>query len=143
MSLAARDFFYIQQVELLARRALDDTLQSEGLTAGQYMALSLVVRHEPTSSASLARRARMTAQSMGEFIKALEYKGLVEKRSGLDNRRINHISSTPTGRKVLAQSDQRVDQAERLFFDCLAGDEYARFRQILGRLRPLRGDQTR
>ena len=53
------------QVEQHARRVLDECLQGDSLTAGQYMALSLVVHHEPASSADLARRARITAQGCG------------------------------------------------------------------------------
>lgn len=141
MSVAARGFFYVQQVEQHARRVLDECLQGDGLTAGQYMALSLVVHHEPASSAELARRAHITPQSMGEFIKVLEAKGLLERRTDASNRRAILLTSTPVGRKVLVRSDARVDQAERLFFDCLSAEEYAHLRLLLSRLRSIRGDQ--
>jgi hypothetical protein len=35
MSIAARSFFYVQQVEQHAWQVLDECLQGEGLTAGQ------------------------------------------------------------------------------------------------------------
>lgn len=139
MSVAARGFFYVQQVEQHARRILDECLQADGLTAGQYMALSLVVHHEPVSSSDLARRAHITAQSMGEFIKALEAKGMLDKRTDASNRRVILLTSTPVGRKVLVRSDAKVDQAERLFFDCLSGEEYAHLRLLLSRLRSISG----
>lgn len=141
MSMAARDFFYVQQVEQHARRVLDECLQGEGLTAGQYMALSLVVRREPASSADLARRARMTAQSMGEFIRTLEAKGLVEKRTDASSRRSLSLVSTVVGRKVLARSEAKVNKAERLFFGCLNSEENAQLRLLLRRLRTLREPQ--
>lgn len=141
MSIAARGFFYVQQVEQQARRVLDECLQGEGLTAGQYMALSLVVHHEPVSSADLARRARMTAQSMGEFIRTLEAKGLVEKRVDAGSRRSLALTSTKVGRKLLVRSDAKVNEAERLFFDCLSGEENAHLRLLLSRLRKLRTPQ--
>lgn len=137
MSMAARDFFYVQQVEQHARRALDECLQSEDLTAGQYMALSQVVRREPASSADLARRARMTAQSMGEFIRTLESKGLVEKRTDASSRRSLSLVSTAVGRKLLARSDAKVHKAEQLFFGCLGSEEIAQLQLLLHRLRTL------
>ena len=140
MSVAARGFFYVQQVEQHARRVLDECLQGDGLTAGQYMALSLVVHHEPSSSADLARRAHITPQSMGEFIKVLEFKGLLERRTDVSNRRAILLTSTPAGRKMLVRSDAKVDQAERRFFDCLSGEEYAHLRLLLSRLRSIRSD---
>lgn len=141
MSIAARDFFYVQQVEQHARRVLDECLQGEGLTAGQYMALSLVVRREPASSADLARRARMTAQSMGEFIRTLEAKGLVEKRTDASSRRSLSLVSTAVGREVLARSDAKVNKADRFFFGCLNGEENAQLQSLLRRLRKLRDPQ--
>ena len=142
MSIVARSFFYIQQVEQLARRDLDDSLHAAGVTAGQYMTLSLVVHHEPASSADLARRANITAQSMGEFIKVLEAKGLVTRRTDASNRRVALVSSTPAGRQVLVRCDAKVDQAERDFFACLSGEDYAHLRLLLNRVRSMRAQRT-
>ena len=135
MSSAARAFFYVQQVEQLARRRIDSCLQGDIVTAGQYMVLSLVVLHGPVSSADLARRANMTAQSMGEFIKALEAKGYVVRKNDATNRRVIQVSSTDAGRKVLVNSEAKVDQAEREFFSCLSGQELAHLRMLLSRVR--------
>lgn len=135
MSVAARAFFYVQQVEQLARRRIDQCLQSEGITAGQYLVLNLVAHHEPASSADLARRANMTAQSMGEFIRALEGKGFIERSGDSPNRRVIPVSTTPAGRQTLVQIEARVDQTEREFFECLSGEELAQLRMLLNRLR--------
>ena len=135
MPSAARPFFYIQQIEQLARRRIDACLEGESVTAGQYMILSLVVHHGPVSSAYLARRANMTAQSMGEFIRALENKGYVERNGDLSNRRVIQVTSTQTGRDILVKFDARIDQAERDFFSCLNGEEVALLRQLLSRVR--------
>lgn len=135
MTTTARAFFYVQQVELLVRRRVDECLLPENITAGQYMALNLIVHHEPVSSADLARRASMTAQSMGEFIKTLEAKGLIARAGDPSNRRVIHVRSTPAGRKVLVRCEARVDQAERELFQCLSGEELASLRFLLSRVR--------
>jgi DNA-binding MarR family transcriptional regulator len=135
MSSASRVFFYVQQVEQLARRRIDASLQGESITAGQYMALSLVVHHGPVSSADLARRANMTAQSMGEFIKALEVKGYVERKADESNRRVIQVTSTPAGSKAFLNGDAKVNQAESDFFTCLSGEELAHLRLLLSRVR--------
>ncbi len=135
MTTTARASFYVQQVELLVRRRVDECLLPENITAGQYMALNLIVNHEPVSSADLARRASMTAQSMGEFIKTLEAKGLVKRAGDPTNRRVIQVRSTAAGRKVLLRCEARVDQAERELFQCLSSDELAGLRTLLGRVR--------
>lgn len=135
MAVTARAFFYVQQVELLARRHIDQCLQGEAITAGQYLVLNLIVHHEPVSSADLARRANMTAQSMGEFIKALEAKGLLERRGDQNNRRVILVRSTVAGRKALVQAEARVDQVEREFFGCLNTEDLAQLKLLLNRVR--------
>ncbi|MCK6426648.1 MAG: MarR family transcriptional regulator [Burkholderiaceae bacterium] len=135
MAVTARAFFYIQQVELLARRRIEQGLQDEAITAGQYMVLNLIVHHEPVSSADLARRANMTAQSMGEFIKAMETKGLLERRSDPNNRRVIQVSSTAAGRAALVQAEAKVDQIEREYFGCLTVEELAQLKMLLNRVR--------
>lgn len=135
MSVTARAFFYVQQVEQLVRRRIDECLQPDGVTAGQYMVMNLIVHHEPVSSAELARRANMTAQSMGEFIKNLESKQFIKRCTDPDNRRVIQVTLTPTGRQLLVRCEAKVDQAERDFFACLNGEEIASLRFILSRVR--------
>lgn len=135
MTVSARAFFYLQQVEQLARRRVDNCLQGDIITAGQYMVLNFIVHYQPISSADLARKANMTAQSMGEFIKALENKGLVTRRTDATNRRISHILTTVEGHKLLVQTDAKIDQAEREFFECLSREECAQLRLLLSRVR--------
>ena len=135
MSVTARAFFYIQQVEQLVRRRVDECLQPDGITAGQYMVMNLIIHHEPVSSAELARRANMTAQSMGEFIKHLEAKEFVTRTPAPNNRRVIQVSLTPAGRKLLVRCESKVDQAEREFFDILNGEEIAQMRFLLSRVR--------
>ncbi len=135
MTASARAFFYVQQVEQLVRRRIDECLQPEGITAGQYMVLNLVVHHEPVSSADLARRANMTAQSMGEFIKTLEAKGWIARTGDPANRRVIQVSASPAGKAVLVRSEAKVDQAERDFFQVLGGEEVASLRFMLSRVR--------
>lgn len=135
MSVTARAFFYVQQVEQLVRRRLDECLQPDGITAGQYMVMNLIIHHEPVSSAELARRANMTAQSMGEFIKHLEAKEFVTRITDPNNRRVIQVSLTPAGRKLLVRCESKVDQAEREFFDILNGEEIAQMRFLLSRVR--------
>ena len=135
MSVTARAFFYVQQIEQLVRWRLDECLQPDGITAGQYMVMNLIIHHEPVSSAELARRANMTAQSMGEFIKNLESKQFITRTTDPTNRRVIKVSLTPEGRNLMVRCESKVDQAERDFFDCLNGEEIAQMRFLLSRVR--------
>ncbi|WP_413185060.1 MarR family winged helix-turn-helix transcriptional regulator [Paraburkholderia sacchari] len=135
MSVSGRTFFYIQQVEQLIHRELDECLQALGITAGQYMVFNLIAHLEPVTSASLARRTMITAQSMGEYIRVLEARGLIERQSGQLNKRTILISSTAAGRKLLVQCESAIDEVERNFFSCLSGEDVAHLRFLLSRVR--------
>ena len=135
MPVSVRTFFYFQQVEQLIRRTLGECLLASELTAGQYMVLHLIARHDPISSADLARKTMMTAQSMGEFIRALEGKKLIERHSTQSNKRTMLISPTVSGRKTLARCESRIDEAEREFFSCISDEEVARLRLLMHRVR--------
>lgn len=135
MAVSTRAFFYIQQVEQLVRQRIDEVLAPHGLTAGQYMVLSLVAHLEPSTSAELARRSRITAQSMGEFIRTLEQRGWIERRDDPANRRVLRIATTAEGRNVLVRCEAAVDEAERDFFSCLQPEEVGHLRHALRRVR--------
>lgn len=135
MAVTNRAFFYIQQVEQLVRQRLDEVLDPHGLTAGQYMALSTVAHHEPTTSAELARLCRITAQSMGEYIKILEQRNWIERREDPANKRLLLVATTSEGRRSLVRCEAAVDDAERDFFSCLQPEEVAHLRYALSRVR--------
>lgn len=135
MAVTTRAFFYIQQVEQLVRQRIEEVLAPHGVTAGQYMVLSLVAHLEPASSAELARRSRITAQSMGEFVRLLEQRGWIERRDDPTSRRTLLVATTAEGRKVLVRCEGAVDEAEREFFNCLQPEEVAGLRFALSRVR--------
>ena len=66
----------------------------------------------PPFNAQLARRAYMTPQAISEVIEALERKGLIERTTHPNNRRVYPAVLTPQGRKVLASCDTAVDALE-------------------------------
>lgn len=134
MSSKRRPFFYIHQLEQLVRLQLESTLSPLGVTAGQYMVLSLISHHEPISSAELSRLVRITAQSMGEFIKYLERKDRILRREDPCNKRVLLIETTVAGRVLLRQCEQEVDNLEREFFKSVSAQEMTLFEGILKKL---------
>lgn len=131
----ARAFFYIQQLEQLARRQIEEALKGWQLTAGQFMTLNLIARHQPVSCSELAERARMTAQSMGAIVKGLAARGLLERRGGLSNWRVIELRLTAAGDDLNRHCEARVDQVERRFFARLSGPELAALPELLCRVR--------
>jgi len=98
---------------------MDECLLPVQLTAHQYTVLSLVRRFAPTTSAELARRLQVSAQSMGESLRALEGRGFISRGSSEQNRRVVTLQLTPPGKRTLQKADRLVTAAESVFFKCL------------------------
>lgn len=133
--MTPRTFFQVMQAELLVRRRIETCLQAEKMTPGQYSALSLLGWREPESSADMARRLGISAQSMGEQIKLLEAKGLIERQVSSENRRVAFVRRTELGKKVLARCERLVDKAEEEFFSSLTSSELNALKSTLDKLR--------
>lgn len=135
MAAAAGIFYHVQQLEQLVRRRVDECLKPEGLTAGQFLALSLIVHQGPFSAAELARRTNVTAQSVGEYIKALHAKGLIDRVVDSTNPRIFQIHATTKGVSTLSLCAAAVDVAEQALLSCLSKEEVAHLRFQISRIR--------
>ena len=105
--------YVVARLERAIRRGINERVKPYGLTTLQYTTLSVLRRQgRPLSNAQLARRAYMTPQAMSEVIEALERKGLIERTTHPNNRRVYPAVLTPQGRKVLASCDTAVDALE-------------------------------
>jgi DNA-binding MarR family transcriptional regulator len=103
----------------LVAECLDEALAPLGVTSSHYTVLSLVNRHAPITSAELARRLRISAQSTGESVKALEAQQLIERYGIEENKRVLVLKLTAQGHRLLARANKVVTEAEDRFFDAL------------------------
>jgi DNA-binding MarR family transcriptional regulator len=79
-----------------------------GLTVSQQQVLGEVSRAGVTTPAELATRMHVRVQSLTEGINLLEARGLVERRTDVDDRRRQLIEATADGIALL-----EADRAER------------------------------
>jgi len=135
MSTTPRAFYQVLRLHQLVSTCLDESLGPAALTGGQYTMLSLVRRLGPTTSAQLARWLRVSAQSAGEMLKALEARGLVQRSASDTNKRIVLLSLTPAGRRLAQRADDLVAAAEERFFSVLSARDRSGFDQTIQRLR--------
>ncbi len=88
-------------IGLLVRRLRQTRTDEDGLTMPESSALSRLDREGPATAADLARRDRITPQSMGTTLAALAARGLVEGRPDERDGRRTVLSVTPAGRAIL------------------------------------------
>src|SRR3954447_24828135 len=93
------------------RTALEDGLQDLGLSAQEYVILSVFEARPELSSSELARITQVTRQTMHAAVLGLETAGLLERRPR--NQRVVLVRPTKRGRKTLAAATERVRAIER------------------------------
>jgi DNA-binding MarR family transcriptional regulator len=128
-------FFRVLRLHQRVSACIETALESVAMTAHQYTVLSLIRTHAPVSSAEIARKLGITAQSAGESIKSLEVRDLVVRKLLPEDRRSHALGVTPQGRRALSRADKLVLAAEDRFFADLSAAERAAFEETIQRLR--------
>lgn len=93
------------------RAALEDALQDLGLSAQEYVILSVFESRPELSASDLARITQVTRQTMHTAVLALEAAGLIERRPV--NQRVVLVRPTKRGRTTLAAATDRVRAVEQ------------------------------
>lgn len=93
------------------RAALDDALQEIGLSAQEYIILSVFETRPELSTSELARITQVTRQTMHTAVLGLETAGLLERRP--KNQRVVLVSPTKRGLNTLKAATYRVRAVER------------------------------
>jgi DNA-binding MarR family transcriptional regulator len=93
------------------RAELEDALQDLGLSAQEYVILSVFETTAELSSSELARITQVTRQTMHTAVHGLETAGLLERRPR--NQRVVLLRPTRRGREVLEAATERVHALEQ------------------------------
>jgi DNA-binding MarR family transcriptional regulator len=93
------------------RAALEDALRDLGLSAQEYVILSVFETRPELSTSELARVTQVTRQTMHTAVLGLETAGLLERRP--KNQRVVLVRPTKRGRNTLKAATGRVRAVER------------------------------
>lgn len=113
---------------------LERGLRPLDLSLAQHNALVQVGLSPGISSASVARRAGMTAQSMGTAVNSLIDRGLLERRPHPTNRRVMQLYLTEAGLALVEVSQVALNESHAGLFEALSEDDEAVLGGLLRRL---------
>jgi DNA-binding MarR family transcriptional regulator len=103
------------------RAALEDALQDVGISAQEYVILSVFETRPELSTSELARLTQVTRQTMHTAVLELETAGLIERRP--KNQRVVLVRPTKRGRRALAAATDRVRAVEQAALAGLSATE--------------------
>jgi DNA-binding MarR family transcriptional regulator len=118
-------------------RGIRSADEATGLSGPRLSALSVLVFRGPLSIGDLAAAEQVRPPTISRMMKDLEYEGLVRRRSLPADRRVQMVSATAAGRRLLERGRRRRVQALAGLLADLAPAEQATVRtaaQILLRI---------
>jgi DNA-binding MarR family transcriptional regulator len=103
--LGLADKLHSSAIHLLRRLRVED--ESSGLTAPRLSALSVIVFAGPVTVSELAAAEQVRPPTVSRLVKELEREGLVERSRDPGDERVQRVSATPKGRKLLLEGRKR------------------------------------
>lgn len=126
-----------REVLMLLRRAdFKKTLDGKknSLYRSGYLILQALLLNNPMTVGELTDLFQLDMSTMSRQIKALESKGLVERKMGTRDARINHIFITGSGREaVITLRNKRINIYREILNDW-SDEDIAVFGRLLTRL---------
>lgn len=125
--------YLAKRLEQVVRMRLDQVLKPWRITALQYTALTVLDRGREGSmtSAALARRTFVTAQSMFDLVSAMEGRGWIQRTPDPEHKRRKLITLTPVGLTLLSEVAGVVGRVEQVMLTDLSETERVQFRRML------------
>ena len=127
--------YEIKQVELAVRALMDEVLRPAGVTTLQYTALTVLAGRDGLTSAELARKSFVTAQTMTDMVAALERRELIAREQDPAHGRRLLISLTDKGRAFLEKHAGEIAAIEERMVSRLDKDERTELHDLLNRCR--------
>jgi DNA-binding MarR family transcriptional regulator len=127
--------FLLAEVVRLQLRVYNGRFRATGLNQSQVAALVHLDRVEELSQTDLAQRLGMQKAAAGTLIDGLEGKGLVERERSLDDRRLQLVSITEAGRRLVGEVDRMAEALGTGLRQGISREERAQLVSILQRLR--------
>jgi DNA-binding MarR family transcriptional regulator len=123
--------FLLRQAHGAWRTAIDDELETVGISGPQYSVLNVVRLLPGLSGSELARASMLTQQTTNEIVLALTRRRLIARAPRAENRRVLELVLTPAGRAVIVKARRIVRRLERRMVASINDEEQAVLRSWL------------
>jgi DNA-binding MarR family transcriptional regulator len=126
--------YWLRLVSNRVSGAFTRALELRHLSAAEWVALNLIERGPDTSPAILADAMGMTRGAVTKVLDKLETKDWISRTTSPADGRVQLISPTRTGSRMLPGLTKSADDNDAHFFDALDADEKATLQKLLRKL---------
>ena len=121
----------LHTLDTQVQASIDARLRTIGLTAAQWRALAAAIDAPGSSSADLARRCSVTAQSMHAIVATLEENGLIVRQPHREHGRVLQTYVSNAGELRHAEGADMVAAVEEQLLAVLTPNERAELDRLI------------
>lgn len=126
--------YWLRRVSNQVSSAFARALQERGLSVAEWVVLCVVRDRPGVKPGELADDLGLTRGAISKVLDKLEGKSWVVRGSAADDQRVQLLSLTRQGRRLLPQLEEIADRNDEQFFACLDEAERKRLWQVLRKL---------
>jgi DNA-binding MarR family transcriptional regulator len=126
--------YWLRRVSNHVSGAFARALQTRHTSVAEWVVLCHVQEHPGITSGELAEALDLTRGAVSKVVDKLEAKNWIARSAKPGDGRVQLLSLTRRGSRILPQLAEIADRNDREFFDGLEADERATLRRLLGKL---------
>ncbi len=131
--------YWLRRVSNQVSATFAKALQERGLSVAEWVVLSQVHDRPGVKPGEVADALGMTRGAISKVLDKLEEKGWVTRRTLPEDQRVQLLSLTRQGRRLLPQLVEIADRNDSHFFACLDDAERVRLWEVLRKLTEFHG----
>jgi DNA-binding MarR family transcriptional regulator len=113
------------------------SLQAHQVSVAEWVVLRIIHEHEQPTPGQLAEAIHMTRGAISKIVEKLEMKGLIARETSAEDGRVQWLSLTREGARLLPRLAALADLNDECLFGGLAPGERERLWQLLVKLTEL------
>lgn len=126
--------FLMDEISRAVRRAFDDKVRSIGLNRTQWHVLAELIRNSALTQSDIAKRLELEAATIGLAVSALERRGFVRRKRGVQDRRSWRLELTSEIEAILPDVRRAADHTHRSLWAGVTRAEKDVIQRILERM---------
>jgi DNA-binding MarR family transcriptional regulator len=125
---------WLRKAYLSFHRRANAHLLGQGVTADQFVLLSLLVGEEGITQITIVERTASDPNTVAASLRLLERRGLVRREVHSRDRRARCVFLTVEGRRVQRRAARAAESLLAALWDCMAGCDRSQVEQFLRRV---------
>jgi DNA-binding MarR family transcriptional regulator len=129
--------YWLRRVSNQVSGAFARALQARHTSVAEWVVMCQLQEQPGMTPAALAGRLELTRGAVSKIVDKLDAKRWVTHSTRPDDGRVQLLSLTRSGRRILPELAEIADRNDREFFDGLSAKEKATLRRLLGKVAEL------